>query len=139
MELHDLHGSLMLEEAECWDRLASKQVGRLAVVVGGRPLIFPVNYTVAAKQVVVHTNPGTKLEAALRGPVAFEADEIHEDQRWGWSVVVQGESEEITDYDESAVRALALLPLDPYAGEKSRVMRIVPSHVSGREVGKRPE
>src|SRR5215211_3750336 len=36
----------MMPEAECLRRLALNDFGRLAIVVDGRPVIFPVNYAV---------------------------------------------------------------------------------------------
>ena len=44
------------------------------------------------------TDPGSKLTAALHGaPVAFEVDGTDEQQQVGWSVVVRGHIEEVTE------------------------------------------
>ena len=134
MELHDLHGLRMLERDECLARLADHQVGRLAVVVGGRPLIFPVNYRVVGDEVLFHTNTGTKFDAATAAPVAFEVDRLDEENRRGWSIVITGDAVEVTDHDSPAVQALRDVEINPWAGPKSRVFRIRPSSISGREV-----
>ncbi len=32
-----------IPEAECWELLGQRRMGRIGIVVGGRPQIFPVN------------------------------------------------------------------------------------------------
>jgi len=128
-------GLEILERAECLKLLARHEVGRLAVTDGRHPTIFPVNYAVAGDEVIFRTDVGAKLDLALRGPVAFEVDELDGDRRIGWSVVVLGEAEEITDYDNPVVRELRALPLFPWAGgEKAHWVRIRPLTISGRRV-----
>jgi hypothetical protein len=63
-----------------------------------------------------NSDAGSKLAAALRGaPVAFEADGVDQDhQVGGWSVVVRGRAEEITDEDKLAeLRRTPLLAWHP--------------------------
>lgn len=136
MRLHDLHGSIVMERDECLARLGERSVGRLVVVRGGRPLIFPVSYALVGDEVVIKTNPGTKLNAALRSPVAFEVDEVDEERRWGWSVIVHGRAEEVTAADAPELHASADAVLDPMADHKTRVVRIVPGLVTGRRIGR---
>jgi nitroimidazol reductase NimA-like FMN-containing flavoprotein (pyridoxamine 5'-phosphate oxidase superfamily) len=60
---------------ECADLLSTAGLGRLGVIVNGRPQIFPVNhvYDRPSGCVVFPTKAGTKLHAALDWPwVAFE-------------------------------------------------------------------
>ena len=73
----------VLGEADCFDLLASHRFGRIGVVVGGRPMIFPVNYFFEDGRVAIRTDPGTKLSAAAQGQVAFEIDGIDEAARAG--------------------------------------------------------
>ena len=54
----------VLTRQECLDLLADQEVGRIAVVLGRRPLIFPVNYVLDGDTIVFRTDPGTKLAAA---------------------------------------------------------------------------
>jgi uncharacterized protein len=124
-----------IDRDECLRLLAGRSVGRLAVVEGGHPIVFPVNYVVTSDEVVFRTDAGAKLLAASRSPVAFQVDEIDEGSHRGWSVLVQGRAEEITDFDPSTVRSLREIPLHPWAaGEKSHWVRIVMSSVSGRRI-----
>ena len=84
-------GLEVLDEDECWRLLESRTVGRLAVDVGGHPDIFPVNYVIHDRMVVIRTEAGTKLAGAGLGTsVAFEIDESDESGSSGWSVVVRG-------------------------------------------------
>ncbi|HUF33338.1 MAG TPA: pyridoxamine 5'-phosphate oxidase family protein [Acidimicrobiales bacterium] len=136
MALRDTHSGLeVIERDECLRLLASRQVGRLGVVDGRRPLIFPVNYVVAGEEIVFRTDPGTKLTAALRANVALQIDEVNEEERTGWSVLVSGRAEEIDSFRNEAVRALLDLPVRPWsAGSKAHWVRIVTESVTGRRL-----
>lgn len=123
-----------LDEPECWALLGRSGVGRLAVAVGRQPDIFPVNYVIDARSIVIRTAAGTKLAGAvLGGRVAFEIDEIDPDTKTGWSVVVHGTASEITTLDD--VLHAEDLGLDPWAsGLKDRFMRVSPTKVTGRRL-----
>ena len=88
------------------------------------PSIIPVNYLLDNDKIVIRTDAGSKLAAALRGaPVAFEVDGVDETHQVGWSVVVRGRAEEITDEDTIAeLRQTPLLAWHPRA--KPRYIRI---------------
>lgn len=127
-------GLEVLEALECYSLLQQRQIGRLAVVEGLHPLVFPVNYAVAGETIVFRTDAGTKLTRALRAPVAFEVDDVDEATHTGWSVLVKGRAEMISDYESPQVAALRELPLHPWAGEKTNWVRIVPESISGRRI-----
>lgn len=84
--------------------------------------------------VVFRTDIGSKLSAGLReAPVAFEIDGVDRRAHTGWSVVVRGRAEEVTDPAE--LKRLRELPLVPWApGPKDHFLRVRPSQVSGREI-----
>jgi uncharacterized protein len=135
MTLRDARTHLdLMEQDECLRLLAGRQVGRLGVVDGGHPLVLPVNYLVAGDQILFRSDPGAKLTGSDRAPVCLEIEEIDEETRTGWSVVVQGRAERITDFDTPATQALKELPLHPWAGEKEHWVRIVPTVISGRRL-----
>lgn len=118
---------------ECLALLARHHLGRLAVVVGGRPLVFPVNYCLDGERVVFRTDAGTKLHGALGGPVAFEIDGTDGLYHGGWSVLVVGEAEEVADGAERD--RLTRLPLGLWAGgDRSHWVRIRPAAVTGRRL-----
>ncbi len=127
-------GLEIIDEEECWELVAGKQIGRLAVSIANDPDVFPLNYRVDDKTIVIRTLPGLKLAAAVLGnPVAFEIDDIREDTHSGWSVVIHGYGQEIGEVEDRL--HAEDLEVQPWAaGEKSRYMRIVPDRISGRRV-----
>lgn len=128
-----------LEEDACWDLLEANTVGRLAVVVGHQPDIFPVNYLVRDRTLVIRTAAGTKLAAAVLGAaVAFEIDAYDEAAKRGWSVVVHGRATEAETLEE--LLEAELLPLEPWVeAQKDRWITITPQEVTGRRIPTRVE
>ena len=119
---------------ECWDLLDHAQVGRVALLVDGRPEIFPVNFAVDDDTIVFRTDRGTKLLGLLQSPeCCFEVDGVGRKLWAGWSVVVKGHAEEVKGGPESA--HVASLDLRYWAyGEKSHWIRIRPREVTGRRI-----
>src|SRR4051794_6788687 len=104
----------ILTEDECQALLGAGTVGRIGVTMGALPAIFPVNYTVVVYGAVVfYTGDGVKLRAALeRAVVAFEVAHIDVAGRTGWSVMIVGLAEDITDPAElAAVHQSGIAPL----------------------------
>jgi hypothetical protein len=65
--------------------------------------------------------------------VAFEVDGVQDQEQVGWSVVVQGQVQEVTDTAE--IEELRTTPLAPWApGAKSHFVRINTDRVGGRRV-----
>lgn len=124
-----------LDQAECWSLLAGHTVGRLAVIAGQRPLVFPVNYALDGDLVIVRTGPGTKLANASLDRVAFEVDQLDAARRTGWSVLVQGLAVDVTSaIDEASERERAMLVDSWVQGDKPHLIRIVHPEISGRRV-----
>jgi nitroimidazol reductase NimA-like FMN-containing flavoprotein (pyridoxamine 5'-phosphate oxidase superfamily) len=125
-----------LSYEECMRRLATRSVGRLAVVVGHYPQVFLVNYRLDDFIVVFRTHAGTKLGAANHANVGFQVDHIDEATRSGWSVLIQGMAEDVTDRVADLVtersRDLGVEPWVP--GENPRFVRIIPALITGREL-----
>ncbi|MBX7443696.1 MULTISPECIES: pyridoxamine 5'-phosphate oxidase family protein [unclassified Arthrobacter] len=121
-----------LEHHECWAMLRTVSVGRLAVLVDGRPDIFPVNFTVDGGTLVFRTSQGTKLSAATGdAPVAVEADGVDADTGLAWSVVIKGTADLVKSTEE--VLETSRLYLFPWqAGRKDAFVRITPDSVTGR-------
>jgi hypothetical protein len=99
-------------------------------------VIRPVNYVFdeASQSVVFRCTEGTKLVTLLRASRAwFEVDEIDPANRTGWSVLIAGVTEPVTDRRE--IRRLERLGLESWiAGPESRWVRIRARVVSGRRV-----
>ena len=126
-----------LSEDECWNLLARRQLGRLAVAVNAEPDIFPVNYVVDGPRVLFRTAPGSKLaELAVNPRVAFEVDEF--DETYAASVVLKGVAERIELQRE--IDAADALPLAPWIPTlKYRWVRIAPLSITGRRFERGPE
>jgi nitroimidazol reductase NimA-like FMN-containing flavoprotein (pyridoxamine 5'-phosphate oxidase superfamily) len=118
----------LLDRAECDRLLGTQHVGRLAIVINGQPLIFPVNYAMLDGAVVFRTARGTKLFGAVGHPVAFEIDGTDPIYHSGWSVLVVGKAEECRPRAGS-------LPLRPWSeAPKDHFVRIRPQAVTGRRI-----
>ena len=121
---------------ECEELLMTSVLGRLAVVVDGRPEIFPVNHVFDEVEhcVVFPSNAHTKLHAALNWPfVAFEVDGMDADRPAGWSVLVVGRAEEVHD-DDAISRWCERRNTVWRCGPHTHWLRIVPEKVSGRRI-----
>lgn len=118
----------------CMRRLASTRFGRVAVNDDYGPVVLPVNYALDGGTVLFRTDEGLKLDAATRGAAGtFEVDHIDERRRSGWSVMVRGRLERVSDPGElEHLRRLALEPLA--GGEKAEYVRLLPESVSGRQI-----
>lgn len=123
-----------IDARECWELLAGGTVGRIGVIVEGRPEIFPVNYSLdASESVIIRTAIGTKLEAAVNHHVVFEVDEIDPDLLSGWSVVVHGVAHHTGRVAEGRN------PLKPWRDDTPYLLRIAASSLSGRRIHHHPD
>lgn len=125
-----------LSDTECWSYLRSAAVGRLGVTVNGRPEIFPVNHVVHRDSILFRTAQGTKLDACVDQPVAYEVDGFDTATGNAWSVVVKGTARELRERDEF-IRA-SRLPITPWHGDpKPRIVQIDPDPGPGSVTGRR--
>ena len=125
----------VLSEADCTALLESHHFGRIAVLVDGAPVIFPVNYVFQQERIAIRTDPGTKLAGAAQGRVAFEIDAVDESSRSGWSVLVKGTGYDATDTIDLASVYVRRFPVDTWVpGTQTRWIRIEPSSITGRRV-----
>jgi uncharacterized protein len=127
----------VLSTDECLRLLAQAKVGRVAVTVGAIPEIFPVVYCLLEGAIAFRTGEGTKLHAATRRTVlAFEVDNFDSEVQHGWSVLVVGHSEEVSDPRQvNAARRLlsgSWVPVDRY-----HVVSVALERVTGRRITER--
>jgi nitroimidazol reductase NimA-like FMN-containing flavoprotein (pyridoxamine 5'-phosphate oxidase superfamily) len=128
---------LELSREECLRLLAATGFGRVAVACGdGPPIIRPVNYVfdTASQSVVFRTAAGSKLHALLQSAgAAFEIDGVDDGSRTGWSVIVRGVTDEVTQPSERArLDSLVLEPWPP--GHKPHWMHVRAWTISGRRI-----
>jgi len=128
-----------LERDECVQLLARTTFGRLAVSPPDwhlPPVIRPVTYVfdLSSQSIVFRSARGSKFTALLlSGQGTFEIDGIEPEAETGWSVIVRGPVEEITNTAEiDRVRRLGLHPWAP--GEKPHWIRIRATVVTGRRI-----
>ncbi len=135
------HGSnetlVVLDPEECWSRLGTESLGRLALCAAGEIDIYPVNFVVDNHQLYFRTAPGSKLlELSVQPSVAFEVD--HFDDDTAFSVVVKGTAERLER--QADIDAADRLPLQPWAPTlKYRWVRIEPTEITGRSFVRGPE
>jgi uncharacterized protein len=130
-ERHELE---LIGDGEAWDLVGSRELGRLAVCVSGTPEVFPVNYRVDGQTVVIRTEAGLKLAAAVLGRgVAFEVDQIDESAHVGWSVVIHGTADEVRGTED--LLAADDLGIESWVtSPKHRYLRIRAERISGRRI-----
>lgn len=113
---------------ECLELLGEEELGRVALVVDGRPEIFPVNYALDdAGCIVFRTAVGMKLANAINHWVVFEVDRVDRRDRSGWSVIVHG----VAHHTRTVHGAENLSPWLP---DKPYLVRIASKSVTGRRL-----
>ncbi|MEU2731962.1 pyridoxamine 5'-phosphate oxidase family protein [Streptomyces griseoviridis] len=123
-----------LSRTECGDLLATHGVGRLAVSTESGPLIVPVNYSVVDGTIVFRTARGAAPSLASGSRVAFETDRIDDVFSQGWSVLVRGHAQPVTDRGE-VLRLTRRSYSKPWAGGRRDLwVRIRPDAVTGRRI-----
>ncbi|MFV0433324.1 MAG: pyridoxamine 5'-phosphate oxidase family protein [Leucobacter sp.] len=120
----------ILDEQECWERLASQQIGRLVTRVGDVVDIVPINFVADGRSIVFRTAAGDKLaELTINPAVVFEVDSY--DATSGWSVVLHGHAKALEK--EADVAAAEALPLRPFVPTlKPTFVRVNVDSLSGR-------
>jgi uncharacterized protein len=131
-----LDGLEELSAEECWSLLARQRVGRIAVIVGHYPLVFPVNYALDGRHIIVQTGVGAKLWSIQNHNVSFQIDSVDPDNRTGWSVLVRGAAHEISAERNPELRARAeaagAMPWAP--GEREHLISITVDGITGRRI-----
>ncbi len=127
-------------EGECWQLLASAQVGRVGLLVQDRPEVLPVNCILDGEHVLFRAADGSVLTQAASRVVAFEVDRVDEATHEGWSVLVQGLAQDIShgiDANTERMRHLSLITWAPDG--RHRWLRINPDKVTGRRLRVMPD
>jgi uncharacterized protein len=133
--IDDRTGLEVLGRDECLRLLAAHHIGRVAVIVAHRPLVFPVNYVLDGETIVFRTDEGTKLFGATESGylTAFEIDGADATYHTGWSVLAVGRAVPVTGPTELGL--LAKARLRPWApGDKGHWVRIRPETITGRRI-----
>jgi hypothetical protein len=138
----DRNGLDVLTRAECLVRLREASVARVGLTLNALPVVLPVNIALITPVdggepvVVIRSVEGTKVRAALdKAVIAIETDDIDPISHSGWSVLVQGRSEVVTDPVRIDALGLRDVQLRPWASDAADVFIVVSTDVvSGRVV-----
>ncbi|WP_158886896.1 pyridoxamine 5'-phosphate oxidase family protein [Amycolatopsis anabasis] len=116
-----------LDPANSRALLRSAPVGRLVFTERALPAIRPVNFTIYHGSVLIRLTENSELQRLDGTIVAFEADEIDRVTQIGWSVVVLGRAELVTD-----LRELVLLGESAaWRGTGDRCLRVQIDQITG--------
>ncbi|QKW18334.1 pyridoxamine 5'-phosphate oxidase family protein [Kitasatospora sp. NA04385] len=112
--------------AECWQRLGVGGLGRIARTGPEGPVVRPVGYLVHEHAVLYRTTEDGSLAPGPGGDAAFEVDRADRDLHEGWSVLMVGPLEYVTEP--------ALLAELPEPAAHGRWVRLTPTTVTGRSI-----
>ena len=127
--------SEVLDRAACLELMRTVGLGRVAWAADdGRVVVEPVNFVLDDEGVLFRTAEGDKLDAVRRGHAfSFETDEVEPALRVGWSVLVSGRAEVVSDADQRSSDPRLPSPWDRSA-PKPYLVRIRAEQVSGRRL-----
>jgi nitroimidazol reductase NimA-like FMN-containing flavoprotein (pyridoxamine 5'-phosphate oxidase superfamily) len=126
-----------LDAEECRALVAAGGVGRVVFDTSDGPMAVPVNYRCLGETIVFRSEADSALVPPKGGDeAAFEVDHLDDALTEGWSVLVSGRRELITNSEE-AERAwsLGIVPWAP--GDRDTLVRIVARSWSGRRIRRR--
>jgi uncharacterized protein len=128
-----------LSRERCLLLLERSAMGRLAYCAESTPRIYPLNFALHGEAIVFRTAAYTTLGTEIDGrEVAFEVDEVDEVDGavgHGWSIVVNGRAELVSDPDEAAELRRVADPQPWAPGVRSLYVRIPIRRISGRAIG----
>ncbi|MEV7124566.1 pyridoxamine 5'-phosphate oxidase family protein [Streptomyces sp. NPDC093260] len=123
-----------LGEDESRELLSTHGVGRVGLTTADGPAVVPVNYDVIDGDVVFRTATDAAPAAAVGTETAFEVDHVDDALSRGWSVLVVGPAEAVTD-PEQVRRLEERAHSAPWAGGRRTLwVRIRPARVTGRRI-----
>jgi len=131
-----------LDEAECLRLISPGGIGRIAFTGRYGLTVLPVNYQLHQGSIVFRTAQDSATDTDLRTgianaeyKVAFEIDDFSPAAQEGWSVLIQGAAHHV---DSEAERASVLeAGVETWAGgAREHFLRITPSRITGRRVGR---
>lgn len=125
-----------LSHEQCVRLLGAGVTGRVALSTPDGPHIVPVNYSVVGEAIVLRTSPYSRIGTYGRGTMlAFEVDGVDNELWRGWSVVVRGRAEAVTDAQELERIHSTWEPRPWASGARALYLRIPWTELSGRQIG----
>ncbi len=127
-----------IDRAECLRLLEERGFGRIAVVVRGSPVVFPVNYALVDGAILLCIRRGGDLDRATSDAAAsFEIDGEDDVYHEGWSVLAVGRCAHLPPSVERDRHAQPIA-LSPWAGgDRSLLVHMSIDEISGRRIDHR--
>lgn len=126
-----------LSYAECRGLLVRQRAGRVAVATPDGPHIIPLNYSVVDESIIFRTTPFSILATYARNAkLAFEVDHFDDEHKLGWSVVVRGRADVVSDPEEINRIRKVCAPLPWADGARNLYFRLDWKELSGRALGR---
>ena len=124
-----------LDLETCLEYLRMEQVGRIAIIVDGSPIVLPITYrlleTSGLTWIALRTRPGNVIDQASMN-AAFEIDGIDPARRGGWSVLVRGALQHV---DPEAASFRERFDPEPWmTTDRGLWLIIEPYAITGREL-----
>jgi len=121
-----------IDEAECWELVRSREVGRVAYADEHGPMVVPITFAVDDESLLFRVAPYSELARHLPGArAAVEVDDIDYFTRSGWSVVLRGTIESLDSDDLPAPEAR---PTPWPEGQRTMHLRLTPEVITGRRL-----
>ena len=128
-----------LDRGSCLALLATVSIGRVGwATPQGHAMILPVNFVLDGATIVFSAGEGDKLDAVREGRVlTFEVDAVELALQAGWSVLVIGTAEVITN--PAQIHRIEQLHLAPWVPLPDRVFVCLPAaEITGRRLPLHP-
>lgn len=128
--------SVEMTRQECWERLVSGIVGRVAMATPVGPRIVPVAYVVHEDAIVFRTAPYSELSTyGWNTELAFQVDWLDYESRRGWSVVATGRAMVVDDPGEVQRIRRSWEPQPWVAGSRNLFVKLPWRQLTGLRLG----
>jgi nitroimidazol reductase NimA-like FMN-containing flavoprotein (pyridoxamine 5'-phosphate oxidase superfamily) len=127
-----------MDQSECFRLLEQHVLGRVAVVVNGYPVVFPVNYALVGGAILLCLRRGGDLDRATSDSAAsLEIDGEDSVYHEGWSVLAVGRTTHLPPSAELGHEMQQLAPSSWAGGERSLFVRLAIDGITGRRIRRR--
>lgn len=124
-----------LDQATCLALLSNGGIGRIVFMDGRRPVALPVNFRSLDESLVFRTGGDGSIRSAVEtnAVLSLEADHLDDTLGEGWSVLVSGHAEVVSDHEQ--VNRIDGLGIESWAGgERPAAVRLSVEQITGRRI-----
>ena len=129
-----------MSRERCIELLQASHVGRVGWQASDGQQILPVSYAYHQGRIVFRTSPYRVLSELVQAhDVAFEVDELDQNMRLGWSIMVQGRAQAVGE-PRDLVQFWTIDEVSPWAaGVRNLFVQITPTRITGRQLREDPQ